>query len=132
MKIEHIAYWVEDLESVRHFYQSYFGAIAGDRYENPKNGFSSYFMQFDEGCRLEIMNMPGIQKKSDLRGYNMGLAHFAVAVGGKNEVDQLTNRLRSDGYQIFSEPRMTGDGYYESVVLDTEGNYVEITCDSLD
>jgi lactoylglutathione lyase len=42
-------------------------------------------------------------------------------------VDSLTERLRADNYIIESEPRTTGDGFYESVILDTEGNLIEIT-----
>ena len=32
-----------------------------------------------------------------------------------------------DGYPVVSPPRVTGDGYYESCVLDSEGTRVEIT-----
>jgi lactoylglutathione lyase len=57
----------------------------------------------------------------------MGIIHFAISVGSKEKVDSLTHQLRSDGYQIIGEPRTTGDGYYESVVLDPEKNRIEIT-----
>jgi lactoylglutathione lyase len=73
------------------------------------------------------MTNPNIQPYEGKRGYGMGLAHFAISVGGKDKVDALTERLRKDNFTIFSEPRTTGDGYYESVVLDPEGNYVEIS-----
>lgn len=93
-----------------------------------KKGFSSYFLMFDEGkTRLEIMNRPDINEEPQKRGFSKGIAHFAVSVGGKEAVNELTERLRADHYIIESEPRITGDGYYESVILDPEGNYVEIS-----
>ena len=98
------------------------------KYTNDAKCFASYFINFGEGrTRLELMTQPNIQPNEGKRGYGMGLAHFAISVGGKDKVDALTERLRKDNFTIFSEPRITGDGYYESVVLDPEGNYVEIT-----
>ena len=81
----------------------------------------------DHKTRLELMTCPDINPSDGQRGYGMGLAHFAISVGGKEKVNALTERLRKDNFTIFSEPRTTGDGYYESVVLDPEGNYVEIS-----
>ena len=90
--------------------------------------FASYFINFGEcSTRLELVTCPNIQPYEGKRGFGMGLAHFAISVGGKDKVDALTERLRRDNCTIFSEPRITGDGYYESVVLDPEGNYVEIS-----
>lgn len=57
----------------------------------------------------------------------LGLAHISFSVGSKENVDNLTERLRHDGYAVIGEPRTTGDGYYESVVADPEDNIVEIT-----
>jgi lactoylglutathione lyase len=128
MKIEHIAMWVHDLEVVRGFYQKYFGAKSGEKYFNPKKAFESYFLSFETGCRLEIMKMPGIPNSSnDVYKQFTGLIHFAIDVGSKETVNKLTEQLRGDGYEIIGEPRTTGDGYYESVILDPEGNRVEIT-----
>ena len=127
MKIEHIAIWVEDLEQMRDFYEKYFEAQAGERYHNPKKEFYSYFLSFSEGCRLELMKMPIIPaSKNDVYKQFMGIIHFAVTVGSKEKVDELTEVLRADGFEVIGEPRMTGDGYYESVILDPEGNRVEI------
>jgi lactoylglutathione lyase len=56
-----------------------------------------------------------------------GYTHLAFSVGSKAEVNALTARLQGDGYQVVSNPRRTGDGYYESCVLDPDGNRVEIT-----
>jgi lactoylglutathione lyase len=128
MKIEHIALWVTDLERMKDFYTRYFGVSAGEKYVNPKKQFTSYFLYFGaDQTRLEIMNWPDMKSNPGKRGFLEGLAHFAISVGSKQVVDTLTEQLRADGYTIESEPRTTGDGYYESVVLDPEGNYVEIS-----
>lgn len=125
MKIEHLAIWVSDLEGMRNFYEDYFGAIPGKKYHNPKKNFSSYLLSFNEGPRLELMHNPVIiGLNPDER---LGLIHFAISVGSKEKVDVLTNTLRSAKFTIVGEPRTTGDGYYESVVLDPEGNRIEIT-----
>lgn len=125
MRIEHIALWTPDLERSRTFYVKYFAAAANDKYTNPAKGFSSYFLTFDGGPRLELMHMPGIMGSPDQQHF--GWIHIAVSVGSKEAVDALTERLHADGYTIESEPRTTGDGYYESVVLDPDDNRVEIT-----
>lgn len=128
MKIEHLAIWVRDLEGMKDFYEQYFQARAGEKYHNPTKHFTSYFLSFSEGCRLEIMHKPDIlPNRQDADRQSEGLVHFAMSVGSKEAVDQLTERLRQDGYVIHGEPRTTGDGYYESVVLDPEGNLVEVT-----
>jgi lactoylglutathione lyase len=128
MKIEHLAIWVDDLEEMKEFYIKYFGMTAGGKYINPAKQYSSYFLSFNNtGTRIELMHRPDIAPYFDQRGNQKGIAHFALSAGGKERVNDLTEKLRKDGYTIFSEARTTGDGYYESVVLDPEGNYVEIT-----
>jgi lactoylglutathione lyase len=95
---------------------------------NDKKQYTSYFLSFGEGTtRLELMHKPGIATAAGQRGLAKGIAHFSISTGTKEKVDELTEFLRKDNYTIFSEPRTTGDGYYESVVLDPEGNYLEIT-----
>lgn len=127
MRIEHLAIWTYNLERLRSFYMNYFDASSTEIYYNHSREFRSYFLLFDGDCRIEIMEMPNIGKsKNDpLKNYT-GLTHFAIRAGSKNEVDHLTEAIRSDGYKVVSEPRTTGDGYYESVVLDPDGNRVEI------
>jgi lactoylglutathione lyase len=129
MKIEHIAIWTKDLAKLKDFYVKYFGMVPGDLYHNTKKNFKSYFLSFgDGGCRLELMQMPGIpESQNDSISQFIGLIHFAIDVGSKDRVDELTNLLRKDGYSVVGEPRTTGDGYYESVVLDPDGNRIEIT-----
>ena len=126
MKIEHIAIWVSDIEKMRRFYEQYFNTKAGDKYVNLKKNFTSYFLIFSEGARLELMQKPEISKEVNQEEY-LGFIHFAVSVGSKENVDSLTEKLRQDGFKITGEPRTTGDVYYESVVLDPEGNRIEIT-----
>jgi lactoylglutathione lyase len=128
MRIDHLAIWAKDLDRLKDFYMKYFQATAGEKYFNPKKNFESYFLSFTDGCRLEIMKMPGVPvSENDVYKQFTGLIHFAMAVGNKEKVDALTEQLRTDGYEVIGEPRTTGDGYYESVVLDPEGNRIEIT-----
>ncbi|MEY4929605.1 MAG: hypothetical protein RI909_329 [Bacteroidota bacterium] len=128
MKIDHIAIWTIDLERMKCFYEKYFCAVAGEKYFNPNKNFESYFLRFEDGARLEIMSKPEIQlPANDIMKEYIGLEHFAVSVGSKEKVDALTEQLRQDGFPIIGEPRTTGDGYYESVVLDPEKNRIEIT-----
>lgn len=127
MKIEHLAIWVDDLELLREFYTEYFNLSCGEKYKSTSRDFTSYFLSFGEGkTRIELMHMPDMGIPAS-RGDLKGLAHFAISTGGKDVVNRITERLRSDGYTIVSEPRTTGDGYYESAALDPEGNYIEIT-----
>jgi lactoylglutathione lyase len=126
--IEHIAIWTKNLEELKLFYETYFQARAGEKYTNPDKGFESYFLAFASGTRLELMRMPGIpESRNDIDDQFTGYIHLAISVGSEQEVDSLTARLRQDGYRVVGEPRRTGDGYYESVVLDPDGNRVEIT-----
>ncbi len=128
MRIEHIALWVDALETIRSFYTKYFDAVSGEKYVSTKGGFSSYFLTFPGSeTRIELMNRSDITDEPSKRGFMKGIAHIAFSVGSREMVDSLTERLRADKYCIESEPRTTGDGYYESVVLDPEGNYVEIS-----
>lgn len=126
MKIEHIALYVNDLEEARKFFIKYLGAKSNDGYHNLKTNFRSYFLSFDDGARLELMNKPELpdQPKNLAR---TGYAHIAFSVGGKEKVDALTARLKDGGYDVISGPRITGDGYYESCIVAIEGNQIEIT-----
>jgi lactoylglutathione lyase len=126
MRIEHVAIWAKDLEVLKTFYTRFFDCKAGDRYHNSKKDFTSYFLTFGSGSRLEIMQMPTIAERAGRFDVH-GLAHLAISAGSKSKVDSLTEQLRSEGLEIVGEPRTTGDGYYESVILDPEGNRIEIT-----
>ena len=126
MKIEHIAMYVADLEKAKDFFITWFGATPNEGYHNEKTGFRSYFLSFDDGARLEIMNKAecsGFEKDPSRFGY----AHIAFSVGSCENVDSLTKQLQDAGFKVTSGPRTTGDGYYESCILDFEGNIIEIT-----
>ena len=126
MRIEHVALYVNDLAEARNFFEQYFGAKANDGYHNLKTNFRSFFISFDDGARIEIMNRPEMQdlpKELARTGY----AHIAFSVGSKEKVDALTTKLKADGYEVISGPRTTGDGYYESCIVAFEGNQIEIT-----
>jgi len=128
MRVEHIAIWVKDLEKQKAFFEKFFQAKAGEKYINHQKSFQSYFLSFGDGARLELMHKPEVPDNSnDSIKQNIGLIHFAISVGGKEKVDALTEELQKAGIQILDDPRTTGDGYYESVVLDPEGNRIEIT-----
>ncbi len=128
MKIEHIAIWVTNLEDMKAFYCKYFGGNAGEKYTNSEVAFHSYFLSFNTGARLELMEMPGIlQNTNTATDQSMGYIHLAFSVGSKEAVDTLTSLLADDGYIVVSRAHVTGDGYYESCVLDPEGNRIEIT-----
>jgi lactoylglutathione lyase len=125
MKIEHIGLFVQDLEATKSFYEHYFSAVAGEKYHNSKTTFQSYFLSFQDGARLEIAtkeNLSDIEKST-----RTGFVHLAFSLGSKEHVDELTARLSADHFTVKSGPRTTGDGYYESVVLDPEGNELELT-----
>lgn len=126
MKIEHIAIWVDDLEKMKNFYQTYFQVTSNQMYHNQKTGFRSYFLEFEEGSRIELTNKKHLSPRiADSLGYT----HLAIAVGSKSDVDAMTERFVTDGFPLLSGPRTTGDGYYESVIQDPEGNLIELTTD---
>ncbi len=127
MRIEHVAVWADDLQRLRDFYVAWFGARCGDRYENPAKGFSSYFLYFDDDtARLELMHSDFATVRGHA-GPSAGFAHLAFSLGSREAVDALTARLHAAGHRVLSAPRVTGDGYYESVVEDPEGNMIELT-----
>jgi lactoylglutathione lyase len=128
MRIEHVAVWTKNLETLKAFYMEFFGGTPNNKYRNPRTGFESYFLTFGSGARLELMDMPSVAVNSnDPEKAYTGYVHLAFSVGSRDEVDALTEKLRGRGYQIVSQARQTGDGYYESCVLDPDGNRVEIT-----
>lgn len=126
MKIEHIALYMNDLEAARDFFVIYLGGKSNDGYYNPRTGFRSYFISFDDGSRLELMNKPEMVDL-EKNPYRIGYAHVAFSVGSKEKVDELTIRLEAAGYEVASGPRTTGDGYYESCIVAFEGNQIELT-----
>ena len=126
MRIEHIAMYVNDLEAAKDFFVTYLDGKANELYHNKSTDFRSYFISFDDGARLEIMTKPEMSDPAkDIA--RTGYAHVAFSVGSAEKVDELTALLKADGYEVLSDPRTTGDGYYESCVVAVEGNQIEIT-----
>ncbi|RLD27503.1 MAG: glyoxalase/bleomycin resistance/extradiol dioxygenase family protein [Bacteroidetes bacterium] len=127
MKIEHIAIWVMDLEKMKKFYLKFFDLSSNEKYYNQKKKFSSYFLSFKSGARIELMHRPDISEFIEKSNSKLRLAHFAVSVGTKERVNSLTEKFRENGIRIIGDSRTTGDGYYESIISDPEGNLIEIT-----
>jgi lactoylglutathione lyase len=127
VRLEHVGLWVRDLDAVAAFYARYFDASIGALYRNPRKGFESRFLQFTGGARLELMRR--VDVASRLADEQLGLAHVALTVGDEVAVDTLAARLSKDGFPPLDGPRRTGDGYYECVVRDPEGNRVEIAAE---
>lgn len=125
MKIEHIALYTNRLEELKEFYTKYFKGKASNKYVNSLKGFESYFITFESGARLEFMRQRNMAERNSNTA--LGLAYLAFSVGSKEEVDALTQRLEQDGFKKTSGPRLTGDGYYESCMVNPDGNLVEIT-----
>jgi lactoylglutathione lyase len=125
MNLDHIAIWTNDLEKVKDFYVKYFDCKSNQKYVNPAKHFASYFLTFASDARIELMHKDEIKDSNTKE--KLGFTHIAINVGSNDKVDSLTKKLGNDGYQVVSLPRITGDGYYESVVLDPEGNTIELT-----
>lgn len=126
MKINHIALYTNQLEKMKQFYETYFDGKSNEGYYNEKKQFRSYFITFQGDVRLEIMEKPSVEER-DTSKESLGFIHMAFSVGSKENVERLTRRLIEDGYSLYSEPRVTGDGYFESCVGDPDGNHIEIT-----
>jgi lactoylglutathione lyase len=123
--IEHIAIFTSDLEKVKNFYLHYFEGSASEKYYNSKTGFSSYFISFRTGARIELMHREDMDSP---QSNGLGFHHFAFTFKNEDEVVLMTKRFSDDGLPIVSAPRTTGDGYFESVIKDPEGNLIELTC----
>ena len=124
LSIEHLALWTEDIERLKQFYERYFGAQAGELYRSKTQPLLSYFLTFGGGARLEIMTSPQLEARQT--GRRVGLAHFALRVGSREHVDRFVEKLRLEKIEIAGEPRLTGDGYYEAIILDPDGNSIEL------
>jgi lactoylglutathione lyase len=128
MRLRHVGIWTQDLEEALMYYVTYFRCSHGEKYVNPSSGFESYFLFFDDSSSIELMKagnvrIPGANSDEE----RLGLSHLAISLGSKEAVTDLANTLKADGYKIVKGPHMTGDGYFEAVTLDPEGNRIELT-----
>lgn len=121
-----MALWTRDLELMRDFYVSSLGGESSALYENARTGFRSYFVSFGDGARLELMSRPVPPAAGPPAESDVGYAHVAFRLGSREAVDAAVARLESRGVAIVGRPRVTGDGYYEAVIADPEGNKVEL------
>lgn len=127
MKLEHIGLWTKDLEAMKDFYETHFKMNSNEKYVNEAKGFSSYFLTFESGARIELMHSADIKDSLGERGQTRGMAHMAFSLGSVPAVLELTEKSRKMGLKIVGEPRRTGDGYFESIIEDPEGNWIELT-----
>jgi len=129
MTLEHVAIWTNDLEKLKDYYCSYFGGIANSKYTNGEKNFSSYFLTFKGGARLEIMTMTGVPGNANdtIQAQHLGIIHLAFGVDSMEEVEAKAKELQAAGYRVLSGPRKTGDGYYEFETLDPDNNRLEVT-----
>lgn len=125
MTVSHIALYTLHLQRMKNYYETYFEAVSNLKYHNPSTGLETYFLSFGDGAKLEIMTRPDLTKEEEPM-LRTGWAHLAFQLGSNEEVDRRTQQLSNNGYTVFSAPRITGDGYYESCVADPDGNRVEL------
>lgn len=126
MKIHHIALWTQQLEEIKAFYERFFEARATPKYVNTAKQFESYFLSFQSGANLELMRRPEVGTSNTIH-FTPGYAHIAISLGSKERVDAKTQEIIAAGYTKLDGPRTTGDGYYESTILDPDGNVIELT-----
>jgi len=129
MHLEHVAIWTNDLEALKNYYIKFFEAVPNHRYSNPAKNFTSYFLRFAGGARLELMSRPDIPENANDRVNKqyLGIIHLAFGVDTMHEVDEKAEQLQADGFKILSGPRKTGDGYYEFETLDPDNNRLEVS-----
>ena len=125
-QIEHIALATNDLESLCDFYRR-LGGVASPLSRDPEDGLHSCVLDFC-GVRLEVSERPHSRHAAAGDGRSQGLLHLGFALGSADAVDELTRVLAAAGYRVLQPPHRTGErGRYESVVLDPDGNRIELT-----
>jgi lactoylglutathione lyase len=128
MTIDHVAIWTNQLEILKGYYVKYFNGRANKKYTNKVTGFESYFISFDSGTRLEIMQKPGIPENLNDRvtKQHQGLIHLSFGVEYMELVNRKSEEMAKAGFRILRGPRKTGDGYYEFETLDPDNNRIEV------
>jgi lactoylglutathione lyase len=128
MNIDHVAIWTTQLENLKDYYVRYYNGKANSKYLNKDSHFESYFITFDSGSRLEVMQKPGIPANLNdpIDKQFQGIIHLSFGVDTMAKVDEKLNELRKDGFRILKGPRKTGDGYYEFETLDPDNNRLEV------
>jgi lactoylglutathione lyase len=129
MKLEHVAIWTTRLEMLRNYYVKHFNGKSNQKYINRETGFESYFITFDSGTRLELMQLPGIPENLNDTAVkqHIGLIHLAFEACDMESVISKSEELEKAGFKILRGPRITGDGYFEFETLDPDNNRIEVT-----
>ena len=94
MRIEHIAIWTNDLEKMKSFYVDFFEMTSSAIYYNDKKEFSSYFLSFLDGVRIELMHRPDVSQLMSGCDVKMGFAHFTFEKFCKNQFQSVFTRRR--------------------------------------
>ncbi len=98
MTIDHVAIWTNQLEELKEYYVKYFNGIPNNKYTNRDRNFESYFISFESGTRLELMQMPGIPPNlNDTVGKQYrGIIHLSFEMGkhgyGEREIQRALSR----------------------------------------
>jgi lactoylglutathione lyase len=121
VQIDHVALRVHDLEAMRRFFERWFGATASTRYENPSKGFASYFLSFSSGPSLELIH------NDSQTSAGFGPSHLAFRLSSREAVNQQAAAMQEAGSILLDGPRLTGDGHWEALLADPEGNHIELT-----
>ena len=125
MKIAHIALWTRQLEQQARFWVAFFDGEINEKYcSQTTPGFESFFVRIGDDIAIELMTKPGLTALTADNNHT-GWVHLAITVGGAENVDRLAKRAAEQDI-LVSAPRTTGDGYYEAVIKDPDGNLIEI------
>jgi lactoylglutathione lyase len=129
MVIDHVAIWTRQLEQMKDYYVKYFNGKANEKYSNRERHFESYFITFDSGARLELMQMPGIPENLNdpVEKQYQGIIHLAFGMEDMDMVNEKLAELQKAGFKILKGPRKTGDGYFEFETLDPDNNRIEVS-----
>jgi lactoylglutathione lyase len=125
-QIEHIALATNDVAGLRDFYRQ-LGAVTSSTSRDPETGLRSCELDFCS-VRLELFELPGGREPAARQEGSSGLVHLGFALGSADAVDELTKVIAAAGHRVLEPPRRDGElGRYESVVLDPDGNRLELT-----
>lgn len=125
MKIAHVALWTRNLDAQVAFWQDVFGGQHNERYLSKNRlGFASHFISLTEGPTIELMALP-VLDDAPANPEFVGWAHIAISVGSVKDVEAMAQKAQANG-RLLSPARWTGDGFYEAVIADPDGNRIEL------
>ncbi len=128
MKIAHVALWTRHLDAQRAFWRDFFSATSNEKYVSKNRpGFASYFISLSEGPTIELMTLPELAD-APANPECVGWAHIAITVGSVAIVDAMAEKAQQQD-KLASPARWTGDGFYEAVIIDPDGNRIELVAE---